>query len=410
VGGETSLDNDVVVTGEYHCGDMVMYAPQYGALMVALEHRFYGGSQPTKDFATSSLRYLSSQQALADLASFHDFIQTEYKLTVQNRWVAFGGSYPGMLAGWFRLKYPHLVWAAVASSAPVEAIENYQGYNNVVGQSMAATSVGGSTACQSAIQTAFKDLGTNLKTSSGQAALEKQFNVCGSGDLQITNNQAEFLESLSELFPVQGNDPACTTLACNISSCCGVMLNSALGAPLDRLASLANIVHGGTCISANYELLVKALQDTSLAGGEYRAWLYQTCTEFGFYQTCDPDSQCIFTTDPWLNTVGWQESLCQAAFGIGSALIKPRVEWSNVYYGGWSPAGSRILFPNGEIDPWHAASVLQSISADEPALWVVGASHHAWTHVPLPTDQATVVQARSDILAQVDAWLKLPGP
>lgn len=26
----------------------------------------------------------------------------EYALTEANKWVSFGGSYPGMLAGWFR--------------------------------------------------------------------------------------------------------------------------------------------------------------------------------------------------------------------------------------------------------------------------------------------------------------------
>jgi serine protease 16 len=32
------------------------------------------------------------------------------------------GSYPGMLAGWLRLKFPHLLRAAVASSAPVRIV------------------------------------------------------------------------------------------------------------------------------------------------------------------------------------------------------------------------------------------------------------------------------------------------
>jgi serine protease 16 len=31
-------------------------------------------------------------------------------------------SYPGMLAGWLRLKFPHLLSAAVASSAPVRIV------------------------------------------------------------------------------------------------------------------------------------------------------------------------------------------------------------------------------------------------------------------------------------------------
>ena len=61
-----------------------------------------------------------------------------------------------MLAGWVRLKYPHLIHAAVSSSAPVQAQANFQGYNDVVAASMANTGVGGSTACASAIQKGFQ--------------------------------------------------------------------------------------------------------------------------------------------------------------------------------------------------------------------------------------------------------------
>lgn len=40
-----------------------------GALMVTLEHRFYGKSQPLPDLSIQSLRYLSSEQAYNFLSS-----------------------------------------------------------------------------------------------------------------------------------------------------------------------------------------------------------------------------------------------------------------------------------------------------------------------------------------------------
>ena len=76
--------------------------------------------------STKNLKYLSSEQALADLAFFIESKIEEYKLN-NNKWILFGGSYPGSLAAWFRLKYPHLAYGAVASSAPLLAQINFEG-------------------------------------------------------------------------------------------------------------------------------------------------------------------------------------------------------------------------------------------------------------------------------------------
>lgn len=46
-------------------------------------------------------------------------------------YVTFGGSYPGNLAGWIRVKYPHLTIGSVASSAPVNAVTDFYAYMDV---------------------------------------------------------------------------------------------------------------------------------------------------------------------------------------------------------------------------------------------------------------------------------------
>ena len=61
------------------------------------------------DTSVANLKYLSSEQALADLATFREAMVKQFSLS-KNKWISFGGSYPGALSAWFRYKYPHLVY------------------------------------------------------------------------------------------------------------------------------------------------------------------------------------------------------------------------------------------------------------------------------------------------------------
>jgi lysosomal Pro-X carboxypeptidase len=85
------------------------------------QHRFYGESKPFGNESNSSpekLGYLTSTQALADFAVLITSLKHNLS-AVSSPVVVFGGSYGGMLASWFRLKYPHVTIGAVASSAPI---------------------------------------------------------------------------------------------------------------------------------------------------------------------------------------------------------------------------------------------------------------------------------------------------
>ena len=84
-----------------------MYMPDASSLSMLLKRnqiyfsallccRYYGESHPTLDASLPNLKYLSSQQALADAAGFCNFIAAKYKLSDSNKWVVFGGSYAGM--------------------------------------------------------------------------------------------------------------------------------------------------------------------------------------------------------------------------------------------------------------------------------------------------------------------------
>lgn len=71
--------------------------------------------------------YLSSEQALADLAYFIEAMTVKYEIPDGTKWIAFGGSYSGALAAWLRAKYPHLIHGAVSASAPLLAKADFRG-------------------------------------------------------------------------------------------------------------------------------------------------------------------------------------------------------------------------------------------------------------------------------------------
>merc|ERR1719271_1746071 len=86
VGGEgPPLDGSAVVSS-VHCNIAVEWLAETGALMFALEHRFYGchnmSACPVQDLSRKdSLKYLSSSQAIEDIKHFVEQMNLEYKLS-----------------------------------------------------------------------------------------------------------------------------------------------------------------------------------------------------------------------------------------------------------------------------------------------------------------------------------------
>lgn len=55
----------------------------------------------------------------------------------------------------------------------------------------------------------------------------------------------------------------------------------------------------------------------------------------------------------------------------GMAIYR-NVEDTNRYYGGRNISVTKVVFPNGSIDPWHAMGVTQDISSDATAIYING--------------------------------------
>jgi len=82
---------------------------------VVLEHRYYGTSNPTPDYSTKNLRFLTTDQALADEAYFAQnvvFKGLEHlNLTAPHvAYIGYGGSYSGAFNAFLRKLYPDVFW------------------------------------------------------------------------------------------------------------------------------------------------------------------------------------------------------------------------------------------------------------------------------------------------------------
>jgi hypothetical protein len=102
-------------------------------LGVILEHRYYGTSFPVPDLSTENMRFLTTDQALADMAYFAQNVVFEglehLNLTShKNAYIAYGGSYAGAFVAILRKQYPDVYWGAISSSGVTEAIYDYWEY------------------------------------------------------------------------------------------------------------------------------------------------------------------------------------------------------------------------------------------------------------------------------------------
>lgn len=114
-------------------GLIAQLAQETHGIAVILEHRYYGDSMPTPDLSTGNLRFLSTDQAVADLAYFAQNIVFPglegHNLTAPNvPYIAYGGSYAGALVAFLRVLYPDVYFGAISSSGVTEAIYDYWQY------------------------------------------------------------------------------------------------------------------------------------------------------------------------------------------------------------------------------------------------------------------------------------------
>lgn len=145
-----------------------------------------------------------------------------------------------------------------------------------------------------------------------------------------------------------------------------------------------------------------AWNTASTYGG--RQWLYQTCTEFGWYKTSGSVYQ-PFGRFP----VRLFYKMCSGLFGeqINGQTIHLNIEQKNVLYGGLRPEVNNVYFTNGMIDPWRPLSIQTDLNSRSPADVIPGASHCAELRSASPYDSVEMAAVKQRVKYLVRLWLGL---
>ncbi|CAK4711916.1 hypothetical protein LEN26_008219 [Aphanomyces euteiches] len=382
---------------------MNVLAKKHKALIVSLEHRYYGKSQPVADYSVENLKYLTAEQALNDMITFQDHL-TEKRKLVNAKWVAFGGSYPGMLAAWAKLKHGDRFVGSVASSGPILAKADYHEYGDVVAFGLKYF---GKDQCADTVKTALKDFHNLVASSKTEdvAKLKELFNPCAplKDDYNRATIEGNVFGSFQGLAQYNDNSAQNLTWGCQI-------FNANDGkSPLEKLAAYNKYTYPD-CTDSDYQKSwIAPYQNINVTTtGINRQWIYQTCAEFGFGQTTK-SAKSLFSVLEYADVDKVYYDLCKQAFGITKEQADANIVATNKKYGALNIDVPNVVFPNGNIDPWSALSLVNGSTLANPKseiVYIDGTSHCRDMRAPKSTDNESLTWGRQRIENAVDRFLR----
>ncbi|XP_023511789.1 lysosomal Pro-X carboxypeptidase-like [Cucurbita pepo subsp. pepo] len=382
LGAEAPIDDDLNVIGF-----MTDNAIQFNALLVYIEHRYYGKSVPfgSRDEAlrnASTLGYFNSAQAIADYANILMHVKKELRANYSPV-IVIGGSYGGMLASWFRLKYPHVALGALASSAPIlyfDDITPQNGYYSVVTKDFREVSE----TCYETIKKSWSEMEAVALQPNGLSFLDQQFKTC--------RRIARYLELRDYLWSMyasaaQYNHPP----GYPVTRICDA-IDGAVNGTLGKIAAGVFAYRGNLSCYIN-----EPRNETETDVG----WRWQSCSEMVMPISSDDDMFPPFPFD-----LGNFSRYCNGLYGV-----PPRPHWGTTYYGGHDIQlvlqrfGSNIIFSNGLKDPYSIGGVLHNISDTLLAVHTTNGSHCLDILKANESDPEWVVAQRKTEVDIIKSWI-----
>ncbi|KAF7314636.1 hypothetical protein MKEN_00937300 [Mycena kentingensis (nom. inval.)] len=434
-GGETSGLNRITFLDT---GIMDILARHTGGIGIVLEHRYYGASVPVANFTTDNLRWLNNAQAAQDSANFMANVRFEgidEDLTAPDTpWIYYGGSYAGARAAHMKILYPELVYGAIASSGVTHAaILNWE-YMEIIRTYADPT-------CVAHLEKSIKAIDAII-TSRFKKPLKKLF---GLGGLTHDDDFVSVLES-----PLGAWQSKCwhpDFISTQFDDFCEALDKPPFGSGLDSLSELPfgapersvmlpggfsvdfTIVNYANYIKENYVSRCPEGVDQDDCFGTYddeqyssvdlsqtwRLWLFQVCTEWGYFATAPPDPEHPRIVSKLL-TLNYESKICRQAFPPGKHFTVPTMPNVTVVneLGDFDIKADRLAIIDGEIDPWRPATPHSDYAFDredtilQPFKLIPGGVHHwdEWGLLNLDEEPYEVRKIHEEMIHFVKEWLK----
>lgn len=414
-----------------------------GGVGLIMEHRYYGTSFPVPDLTTESLRFLTTEQALADTAYFAKHVRfpglEHLDLTASKTpWVIYGGSYAGAFAAFARKLYSEVFWGAISSSGVTAAVEDLWQYFEAA-RRYAPGDCGPTTqklthvvdtvlfGDDRAKVLGFKqlfglgdldddDFATTITRGlyglqSTNWDPEEDVSSLGIYCAVVTSN-FQLFASTTHLIPTVQDLVAKAGFAAEAEVLSVRMLNY-IGYVRDYVKT--DLAKGckGKSVSECFSPRYSTPNDTSLNAGWLRSWSWQVCTQWGYFVTGSGTPRDQLPMISRAITLESASSHCKRLFNITTS---PDVESINKL-GGFNFSYPRLAILDGLQDPWRSATPHASGLPDresttsEPFMLIDWGVHH-WDEFGLPEDvhveglpPPQVAEAHMAEIEFVKAWL-----
>ncbi|KAJ3098956.1 hypothetical protein HDU97_003557 [Phlyctochytrium planicorne] len=411
------------IEGEAAASDRALTSPRlnlqylaktYNALLVALEHRYYSpDSVPTADLSIPNLKLLSSRQAILDGVEFSKWFKKDSKVPDCTKIIAVGGSYPGNMAAWYRVHHGDVFFATQASSAPVSLEKDFRQYSKAVRLGLANPIANGNPQCaenwgRAVLQFDF-GLEKNFEKTREDFGLKYVENI---GDVAsaVTTILAGGVQYGPTYSPFGGNVQ--TDL---ISSVCGGKLFPEFVNPNATDAALYNTLKEWYLLwlDANgyvandkestygfnaFTYSQKEHTETTDPVAQSNLWLWQVCTEFGYFQTAEfihKPAYSKYVTKEYFNF------LCNSVFG--DEYTDPDTAATQAYWGDVEKDlhATNLIWSNGNVDPWHWLAPYHRRSRGTEFSFYHDQFHCFDLYSARPTDTSVVTKVKAQVN---EAW------